>query len=86
MNRYGEKAAQRPIGVETVSFERYWPEWNPDLVATRTVQWNVDSERHVWQIARQKANPSSPAALRLELVSITVRKRRDTAYGCHYLS
>ena len=48
MNRYGEKAAKRPIGVETVSSEQYRPEWNPDLIATRLVQWVVESERHVW--------------------------------------
>ena len=64
MNRYGEKAAQRPVGVETVSFEQYRPEWNPDLVATRTVQWNVDSERHVWQVASRAANSNSSAASR----------------------
>ena len=63
MNRYGEKAAKRPIGVETVSSEQYRPEWNPDLVATRLVQWVVESERHVWQVANRGANPNSPAPL-----------------------
>lgn len=64
MNRYGEKAALRPIGMATVSFEQYRPEWNPGLVATRSVLWVVESERHVWQVASRGANPNSPAASR----------------------
>lgn len=64
MNRYGEKAAQRPISVETVSFEQYRPEWNLGLVATRSVHWVVESDRHVWQVASRGANPNSPAASR----------------------
>ena len=63
LNRYGEKAATRPKGIETVSFEQYRPEWNPGLVATRTVYWNVDSERHVWQVTSRRANLKSPAPL-----------------------
>ena len=64
MNRYGEKSAKRSIGIETVSFEQYRPEWNPGLVATRSVHWIVESERHVWQVASRGANPNSPAASR----------------------
>ena len=64
MNRYGEKAAQRATGIETVSYEQYRPEWNPGLSATRSVHWNVDSERHVWQVASRRANPNSSAASR----------------------
>ena len=64
MNRYGEKAAKRSIGIETVNFEQYRPEWNPGLVATRSVHWIVESERHVWQVASRGANPNPPAASR----------------------
>ena len=73
MNRYGEKAAKRPIGVETVSSEQYRPEWNPDLVATRTVHWAVESERHVWQVTSREKTRILPPLCGLGPVSITVR-------------
>ena len=66
MNRYGEKAAQRPIGIETVSVEHYVPAHMAHMggQATRFVHWIVESKRHVWQIASRGANPNSPAASR----------------------
>ena len=65
LNRYGEPAALRPLGVETVMFEQYRPDWNPGLEATRAVQYIVESERHVWRVkASRGANPNCPAALR----------------------
>jgi hypothetical protein len=64
MNRYGEKAAQPATGVETVTFERYEPEWNPGMEATRAVHWVVESERHVWQVSSRGANSNRSAALR----------------------
>ena len=66
MNRYGEKAAKRPIGIETVSVEQYVPAHMAHMggQATRFVHWVVESERHVWQVASRGANPNSPAASR----------------------
>lgn len=64
VNRYGEKAAQRPAGVETVTFEQYEPKWNPGTEATRVVHWAVESARHVWQISSRGANLIRPAASR----------------------
>jgi hypothetical protein len=66
INRYGEKAALRPIGVETVSVEQYVPEHMAHMggQATRSVHWLVESERHVWRTASRSANPNSPAASR----------------------
>jgi hypothetical protein len=66
MNRYGEKAALRPIGVETVNVEQYVPAHMAHMggQATRLVHWVVESERHVWQTASRSANPNSPAASR----------------------
>ncbi|MBG6074011.1 MULTISPECIES: replication endonuclease [unclassified Polaromonas] len=66
MNRYGEKAAKRPIGIETVSAEQYKPAHMAHMggQATRFVHWIVESERHVWQVASRVANPNSPAASR----------------------
>lgn len=63
MNRYGEQAALRPVGVETVSVEQYVPA-HMGGQATRFVHWGVKSERHVWQTANRSANPNSPAASR----------------------
>lgn len=65
LNRYGEAASMRPIGVETVSFERYWPELTPTKSATRAVHWIVESERHSWEVLRRgPLSDSSPAASR----------------------
>jgi hypothetical protein len=66
MNRYGEKAALRPIGVETVSVEQYVPAHMAHMggQATRFVPWVVPSERHVWKTASRSVNPNSPAASR----------------------
>jgi hypothetical protein len=64
MNRYGEKAAQRATGVETFTFERYEPEWNPGMEATRAVHWVIESDRHVWQVSSRGANSNCPAASR----------------------
>ena len=55
-NRYGEKPAQRPTGVETVTFEQYEPEWNPGTETTRVVHWVVESARHVWQVSSRGAS------------------------------
>ena len=65
VNRYGEKAAQRPAGVETVTFEQYEPEWNPGTETTRVVHWVVESARHVWQVSSRDANLIRSAASRL---------------------
>ncbi len=66
MNRYGEEAALRPIGAETVSVEQYVPAHMAHMggQATRFVHWVVESARHVWQAASRGANPNSPAASR----------------------
>lgn len=66
MNRYGEKSAKRPIGIETVSAEQYVPAHMAHMggQATRFVHWIVESERHVWQVASRAANPNSSAASR----------------------
>ena len=63
-NRYGEKPAQRPTGVETVTFEQYEPEWNPGTETTRVVHWVVESARHVWQVCSRGANLIRSAASR----------------------
>ena len=55
LNRYGEAAAKRPLGVETVSVETYAPDWNPTTTATRLVDWIVESDRHVWTVERRRA-------------------------------
>lgn len=65
VNRYGEDAAPRPIGVETVTYEQFAPAWNPTTVATRAVNWIVESDRHVWTITRPGASSvPAPAASR----------------------
>lgn len=58
MNRYSEKAAQRAIGIETVSVERYVPA-HMGIQATRLVHWIVEPERHVRQVSAPflKTNP-----------------------------
>lgn len=60
VNRYGEEAAKRPIGVETVSYEAYRPDPAQSDTATRAVHWIVESERHVWEVTR-RGPPSVPA-------------------------
>lgn len=65
LNRYGEAAAMRPIGVETISFEQYRPELSPTTSATRAVHWIVQSERHTWEVMRRgPLSDSAPAASR----------------------
>jgi hypothetical protein len=55
-NRYGEAAAQRPIGVETVSIEQYTPAHMAHMggQATRFVHWIVESDRHTWTVEMRK--------------------------------
>lgn len=55
LNQYGEPAAKKPIGVETVSREIYVPAWNPTTTATRLIEWIVESDRHVWTVDRKRA-------------------------------
>jgi hypothetical protein len=72
MNRYGEKAALRPIGVETVRVEHYLPAHMAHMAhmahiggqATRFVHLGVSSERHVWKSDSRGANPNSLATSR----------------------
>lgn len=84
MNRYGEKAALRPMGVETVSVEQYVPAHMAHIggQATRFVHWIVPSERHVWQTANRSANPNSSAASRpWTCVNNCTDKPEDEKYG-----
>ena len=52
--RYGEPAAPKPIGVETVIRETWFPEWmrHTGGQATRLVEWLVASVRRAWTITR----------------------------------
>ena len=63
MNRYGEKAALRPIGVETVGIEQCAPA-HMGGQTIRSVHWGVRSERHVWKSASRSTNLNSSAASR----------------------
>jgi hypothetical protein len=59
LGRYGEPLPPAPVGVETVSREKYTPahmEWmRPRVYAERVVSWFVESVRHVWTIIGRKA-------------------------------
>lgn len=54
LGRYGEPLGPKPVGVETVDRETYFPEhiaWmKPPGRATRLVHWFVESVRHAWEI------------------------------------
>lgn len=65
LNRYGEAAAKRPVGVETISFEQYRPDLSQAACAPRAVHWIVESERHTWEVTRRgPLSDSAPAASR----------------------
>jgi hypothetical protein len=65
LNRYGEGAAKRPMGVETREVEHYTPEhmlhMRPAPRIPRTIEWIVESARHVWAVERKGKPRLSPA-------------------------
>ncbi|AVO42736.1 replication endonuclease [Simplicispira suum] len=54
LNRYGEEAAPRTVGVETVGIEHYTPEHMKHMRQApqipRAVLWEVESTRYKWEI------------------------------------
>jgi hypothetical protein len=57
INKYGEAAAPKVIGVETFSRELYTPDHmrhmpNGGGKASRLIEWIVESARHVWTITK----------------------------------
>lgn len=91
-NKYGEPALPVPVGVETWGQETYKPDWvvtNIGATFKRSVYWFVESVRHVWTIARKRAQQipakgvsmGSAVADGLGLVSITVREGVANGHG-----
>ena len=59
LNKYGEAAALKVVGVETVAVEHYTPEHMRHMggKASRTVHWIVESARHTWAVVRKGGKP-----------------------------
>lgn len=66
VGRYGDEAAPRPVGVETMALEMWTPAWmahmNPPGQSSRVVLWEVESKRHEWTIVGRTARRVSTAA------------------------
>ena len=67
MNKYGEKAAKKVVGIETYDIEEYTPEHMRQMgiicKATRPVYWSIESERHSWTVVNKGKPRLSPSPI-----------------------